>query len=257
MKYRVRFGEVIADLIEPSTDKNLGKGIIVFQGLPKQSNSEKFGEMLAKEGFYVLQPRYIGSWESYGSFSIENCIKTVVESEEFFLKGEGIELYGEKRIYWNIDEIFIIGSSFAASIILSIADKLRTKNFVFLGPLINLRKHNSNREIKEQNLSEFYGFLKRGFENAFRGLSEKDWKNFISGKLKVNPMKSYSLIKDKNILLIHGGRDEIVNISRTEEYYRKIRKNNSVELRIYPHLSHGRDLRMYSYNYFVEWMKGK
>lgn len=255
MIYRLKEGKIIYDLIEPSEDKNLKKGVIVFSGLPNEPKNVYYGENLAAEGYYVLQPRYIGNWESYGQFSIKNCLKTITESEKFLLKGEAIECFNNKKIKWKIDETFIIGTSFAPSLILSLLKKLKTRNIICIAPLIDLENHNKNPKLPEENLYHLYDFLKRGFENAFRGFSRNDWEEFLHGKSSANPMKFYKDAKDKNILLIHGDNDQTIHYSKTENYFNKIRTISNAELKIYPGLGHGKQIKKNSYDYVLNWMQ--
>ena len=218
MRYRIKNKEVVYDLIEPPKDKNLKKGIILFPGMPNQPRNED-SDTFASEGFYVLEPRYIGSWESYGEFNMDNCIKTVVEAEKLFQRGFANECWSNKKIKWDIEEIIVLSSSFGSSIVLSIAHELKTKKFVCLAPLTNLKKHNKDKKIEEQDLRQLGLFIKRGFENAFRGFNLSDWNIFIQGKSKANPIGVTDLLKDKNIFLAHGKKDSVIHYSRTQEYF--------------------------------------
>jgi len=223
--------------------------------LPNQPHSQDFGENLAQEGFYVLQPRYLGSWESSGSFSIENCLKTVMVSEKIFLKKNAVESYSQKEITWDIKDIYILGSSFAPAIILSILHKLKTKKIICLSPLTDLTKHNSDSKIIEQDLNFLYGFLKRGFGNAFRNFRKIDWDKFVKGRSKANPIEHCLKFKDKQIFLLHGDLDKTVSIKRTKEYYNKIKLKNKVEFRVYHGIGHGKQLKKTSFKDIITWIK--
>jgi len=256
VEWRIRKGDVVYELIEPPEGNDQRMGVIVFPGLPNQPRSEDFGDNLAKEGFYVLQPRYIGSWESYGRFSIKNCIKTVVEAEKLLQGGKAIECWGEKKIEWDLKKIFILSSSFGSSIVLSALPKLSSKEIICLAPLTNLNKHNSDKNIQEQDLSVLGGFLQRGFENAFRHFELDEWEDFIKGKTEANPILYTKNVKDKNIFLIHGEKDEVVNISRTEEYYNEIKSGNKVIFEKVPGIGHGGELKKACFKKVVDYMKG-
>lgn len=254
MRYRIKSKDIIYELILPN-GKNVKKGIIIFPGLPNQPRNED-GEILASEGFCVLEPRYIGSWESYGTFNIENCIKTVVEAEKLFEKGFAVECWGNKRIEWDIDETIILSSSFGSAIVLSIAHKLKTKKFICLAPLTNLNKHNKEKGIEEQDLKPLGKFLKKGFENAFRGFDLEDWKKFIEGKSIANPIKTVEALKNKLIFLAHGKEDKVINYSRTKEYYDKIKEKNNVEIKLYNGLGHGSQIKKGAFEDFLNWSLG-
>ena len=254
MKYRIKSGKIVYELFEPK-GKNLKKGVIVISGLPNQPRNEDFGDTLAEQGFYVLQPRYIGSWESDGKFSLTNCIKTVLEAERLFLQGKAKECWGNKKIEWSIEKVYILSSSFGSTIVLSALPKLKSERIICLAPLTDLKKHNSDKNLKEEDLTHLGGFLKRGFANAFRGLDEKDWKEFIKGDSEANPMNYIKEIRNKKILLLHGDADDVVNISRTEDYYNKIKKDNEVEMKRFPGIGHGKELKKGSFKEVVKWIR--
>ncbi|MFA5259205.1 MAG: prolyl oligopeptidase family serine peptidase [Candidatus Pacearchaeota archaeon] len=236
MRLRIRYGEVIAELIEPISTPSKNHCIIVLPGLPNQPRNEEFAENLANEGFYVLQPRYIGSWESYGSFSIENCLKTLKESIKMIKKGEALELFNNKKINFLCNKISIISSSFGSAIALSFPE---ADNYVCLCPLLDLEQHSKDKSKKEQDLGYLTGFLKRGWENAFRGFNEQDWESFTKGNSKVNPYSFIDKFKGKNILLIHGTKDEVVHYSRTTKFAEKVEAENNVSLKIVEGAGHG------------------
>jgi len=254
MRYRIKSKEVVYDLIEPPGDKNLKKGIILFPGMPNQPRNED-SDTFASEGFYVLEPRYIGSWESYGEFNINNCIKTVIEAEKLFQKGFAIECWENKKLKWDINEIIIVSSSFGSSIVLSIAHELKTKKYVCLAPLTNLKKHNKDKKIEEQDLKQLGLFIKRGFENAFRGFNLSDWSKFIHGKSKASPIDVADLLKNKNIFLAHGKKDSVIHYSRTQEYYNKIKDKNRVELKFYEETNHGKQIKKAAFQDVLDWIK--
>lgn len=257
MRYRFKEKEIIYELIEPPQNKNFKKGVIVFPGLPNQPRNDDFGDNLASEGLYVLQPRYIGSWESYGQFSLNNCLKTIIEAEKFFMRGEAAECWANKNIKWNIDEIVILSSSFGSSIVLSALEKIKTKRIICLCPLTDLFKHNSIKTEPEQDLKVLGDFMVSGFENAFRGFNLPEWAEFIKGNSKVNPIAHTSKIKNKEILLIHGDKDDVVHFSRTQEFYNQIKNKNTAEIKIYPGIGHGKKLRDVSLSFIVDRIKNE
>lgn len=254
MRYRIKDKEIVYELIEPPKNKNLKRGIIIFPGMPNQPRSEN-SDALASEGFYVLEPRYIGSWESYGKFNIDNCIKTIILAEKLFQKGFATECWSNKKIEWEINEITILSSSFGSSVVLSIAHKLDTRRFVCLAPLTNLNKHNKTEGIEEQDLKQVGRFIKRGFENAFREFDLSDWDRFVEGGSNANPIKMAELLKNKKMFLAHGKEDSAVHYSRTQEYYDKIKDRNEVKLKFYEGIGHGKQVKNASFEDVLYWIK--
>ncbi|MBI3334338.1 alpha/beta hydrolase [Candidatus Pacearchaeota archaeon] len=256
MRYRIRYGDIIAELLEPSGATNRKMGVVIIPGLPNQPRNEEFGDNLAAEGFYVLQPRFIGSWESYGEFSLDNCIKTIIESIEKLKSGEAVEVWGEKKISWEIKEVAVVSSSFGSLLVLSSLDKLSAKKIVCLGPLINIKEHNTDKRFQEQDLYTLAGFLERGWHNAFRGFDAEEWKNFVKGNC-MNPYEILQNVSGREILLLHGEDDVVVHFSRTQDYYTKIRDTNKASLKIYPGIGHGKILNTHAFDDVVQWLKNR
>lgn len=170
------------------------------------------------------------------------------------MKGKIIECYKKKEIKWNINDIYILSSSFGSSIVLSTLHKLETKNCICICPLTDLSKHNSDDKLPEENLFKTYDFLNCSFSNAFRNLEKDDWITFIKGKSNANPINYTSKIKNKNIFLAHGKTDKVVNYNRTIDFYNEIKNNNEVTLKIYDEIGHGSQIKKKSIKDILQWI---
>ena len=252
MRYRIKDKEIIYELTIPE-GKNLKRGVIIFPGIPTFGN-DGYAQILSEQGFYVLEPRYMGSWESYGKFSIDNCIKTVIEAENLFQRGSATECWGNKILKWEIEDIIIMSSSFGSAIVLSVAHSLKTKNLVCLAPLIDLEQHNKNNGFQEQDIKALGTFIKRGFENVYRGFNLVEWRNFSDGKLDANPMKTASKVCDKNMLFLHGKNDVVINYTRTIAYCDKIKNRNKILLKLYNKVGHGKQIKRRALTDIVKWI---
>ena len=76
-KNKLRYGKIVADSYYPS-EKNNGAVIIFCAGIPGKSNYLELAKRYVDEGFTFIHPKYIGSWESYGNFSITKCKETII-----------------------------------------------------------------------------------------------------------------------------------------------------------------------------------
>jgi len=66
---RTRFENgILAEFLAPSRTRKRQKLVILCDGMPSIPRKQPLGEFLASKGFWVLYPRYRGTWESYGEF---------------------------------------------------------------------------------------------------------------------------------------------------------------------------------------------
>lgn len=254
MQYRIKNSGIVYLLTVPN-GKNLKTGIIIFPGFPNIGNNDEYIKILSSEGYYILEPKYIGSWESYGKFNLENCIKTVVKAENFFRRGHANECWSNKSIKWSLNEMIILSSSFGSAVVLSVAHRLKTNKFICLAPLTNLNKHNKDKNIDEQDLKQIGVFVKRGFENIYREFDITDWNSFSDGKSIVNPIKVVHKLENKKILLLHGKKDNVINYKRTKEYFNRIKIKNQVVIKFYNKLHHGTELKKHAKKDVIDWIR--
>lgn len=172
---------------------------------------------LVEKGFSIICPEYIGTFSSYGKCNFKNSIDTVLQTIKFLKKGKAKNLWSGDKFIWKTKEIVLIGGSYGGSIALVAAARSEVRNIVAAAPVIDWKEHFKQ---KKYNL---YGIIKRGFGNVWR-INKKYWKKFVEGKLNLSPIEYIRFLKDKNILLIHGKKDRVVSINKTNEFYEMLKK---------------------------------
>ncbi|GIW65576.1 MAG: hypothetical protein KatS3mg094_095 [Candidatus Parcubacteria bacterium] len=196
---------------------NVENIFIYFPGLPQIIDKDFFIDKVDKKtAFFSVY--YLGSWLSGGSFTYKNCKKTVELAVEFVKKKKGIKTFDNKEIYWNYKNLHLIGYSFAGNPVISAkVSKNDVKNVLLFAPLLFLHKKEVLAYLENpKNIEAFYEFnisflefLRRGYKFAFRGIENKCWDKYFSGK------EADSFIKmDKNypnIIIFHGKSDETIN----------------------------------------------
>ena len=201
-----------------SNDKvNVKNIFIYFPGLPQIIDEDFFVDKVDKNtAFFSVY--YLGSWLSGGSFTYENCKKTVELAVEFVKNKKGIKTYDNKPISWNYKNLHLIGYSFAGNPVISAEiSKNDVKNVVLFAPLLFLHKKEVSEYLKDEKaINNFYGFslfylefLRRGYKFTFRGIKNKCWDKYYSGK----DAKSFIKVDNNypNIVVFHGKLDEKIN----------------------------------------------
>lgn len=201
-----------------SDDKiNVKNIFIYFPGLPQIIDKEFFVDKINKDtAFFSVY--YLGSWLSGGSFTYENCKKTVKLAIEFIKGKKGIKTFDNKQINWDYKNLHLIGYSFSGNPVISAKiSKNDIKSVILFAPLLFLYKKEVSGYLKDKKATDnFYGYslfylesLKRGYKFAFRGIEKQSWKKYFSGK------DTNSIIKINNnypnIIIFHGKLDEKIN----------------------------------------------
>lgn len=215
---------------------------VYFPGLPQIIDEDFFVNKVNKDiAFFSVY--YIGSWLSDGSFTYQNCKKTIELAIEFIKNRKGIKTFDNKQINWNYENLHVIGYSFAGNPLISAKIlKNDVKSVILFAPLLFLHKKDVREYLKDKNdIDNFYGFnlfylkfLKRGYKFAFRGIEKQSWNRYFSGQ------DSKSLVKMDNnypnIFIFHGKSDEKISYI-TSLFFQK-EKNNKVEVILIDNVGH-------------------
>ncbi|OGY41593.1 MAG: hypothetical protein A2Y82_01215 [Candidatus Buchananbacteria bacterium RBG_13_36_9] len=205
--YRLKSKNVIYDLYLPKKDN--GRVILYVPGLPGHPRKKFLGEIFAANGFTFFEMRFPGSWESYGKFTMDNCVKSMKEAYAFIQKGAGIELRKGTRKEWRHNKIIFLGSSFGGGVILSSHIK-KPLTFVLLAPVTKLQHIKDSLFILPNGDDDLFYLLSAGYTNAYRKLSKKDWHNFLNGKTLINPENNIHNLKNKNLIFVQGTADDVI-----------------------------------------------
>lgn len=177
---------------------NVKKLYVIFPGLPQSSDKEYFKDKISKDVAFMYV-YYYGSWYSNGKFTFRNCQKTIVDVLAFVKKGRSYTTFSENIFYWKYDSLILVASSFGAAPLLTTqltrkdADKI-----LLLFPFIFLDGRDLKKILPRSLMINFYkkmldslAFLKRGYRNLYRGITNPSWSKLFSGsvptpKIQVN-----------------------------------------------------------------------
>lgn len=255
----VRNKDILGELYIPSEEQNNHIGIVWLPGLPNKPMADDMGKPLFDLGFTVLQARYPGSWQSYGNFGPTSSLEGAILGLELLSKGKTINLNNQLEVEWDIRHLVLVGHSYGGAIAVSVLGLSNLADAaVALCPLLEPEMQNANHSLPEDDLSTLYPYLKRCHENVFRNLDDDEWNNFISGRHPAVPSNYLDLLKDKNLLLIHGSEDKSIRPYHTENFYRALKDNGGtkVELHIEKGIGHGKSLRVKTREKWIAWVNG-
>jgi pimeloyl-ACP methyl ester carboxylesterase len=196
--------------------------LIVCYGLPShpyQHNPAKL-ERLTDEGYVLVYPHYLGTWASDGVMSWEGCVQTVLRTISFITARHGSSAYDQQLHSWDVRSIAILGGSFGASVALVAGAKSTdlTHIIAVAGPT-DWRTHSRIPEEAAEPIEELYEAICRGWSHLWRIPDATEWHRLATGTADLNPIDYIEELKTCNVLLIHGRRDPVVSVKRSEELY--------------------------------------
>ena len=209
--FRTRFAkDIVAEFLPPSRKAKKDRVIILCSGLPTPPYKNGQLEFFSKKGFWVIFPRYRGTWESDGNFldiSPEQDILDVIDS----LNKPFYEVWDKTKYRINAKEIYIIGTSFGgpAAILGSLNKKV--SKVIAVSPVIDWRQ-----DSKVEPMPKLKAAVREGFGKAYR-FSDKRWSQLTQGKF-YNPVDQQHKIDGSKILLIHAKDDQFCYYSESKNF---------------------------------------
>lgn len=263
MHAMVRNGDLVADLFLPDTAKANGIGIVWCPGLPNMPVTEDVGLPLADTGFVVLQVKYPGSWQSYGSFGPSSSIEGALQALELLASGGTTDLITERPIRWTLDRLVLAGNSYGGGVAAcALASSSLADAAVLFCPLLDPANQNQDASRPEDDLSTLLPYLKRCQANVFRGIDEREWDDFLLGRSRFNPGAHLGALHGRSMLMIHGREDRTIQAYHTERYYERLLASaqppsatpSPSKLLLVDGIGHGRALRAATWKTWTEWI---
>ncbi|RLG13687.1 MAG: hypothetical protein DRN66_03710 [Candidatus Nanohalarchaeota archaeon] len=191
----------------------INKAILFAYGLPGTplNKNDYMVKKFIENNFIVLCPQYMGTYDSNGDFTLQNCVNSI---------GAAIDLVDGGKINdlnFLAEETILCGGSFGASIVLLCASKEEKIKKVI--PIATPLKW-SQEALKEHScfIENLWSYTHRISKEGFRTLLEMDIE------------KAFDNLKSKNLFLIHGKNDKIVDVENSVAIYDSLKNNGKNEL---------------------------
>lgn len=178
------------------------KGTVVFaSGLPQYVQKQHpFVSQIIEAGYSLCIPKYYGTWESSGEFSVESSTKTLEDTVDFIKKGEAEELFSGDSIKWNTNKIVLMGYSFGA------LPALQCRSDDIFATLLVCPFVSSLFQNTGENIDNTLEFVKKAYPNVY---------NFNTDKFS-EALKDPFLPNIKNrLIVVRGTFDKVI----TDETY--------------------------------------
>lgn len=239
--YRTRFkNEIVAEFLPPSHKPKEDRVIILCDGMPGIPTKQGLVRFLSQKGYWVIYPRYRGSWESGGEFLKKSPHLDILDIIEELPKGLRERAFG-RNFKIAPKEIFVIGGSFggAASALCSLDP--RVKKAIANCPVLDwsILGHSQKKETSNRS---YAAYIREAFGSAYR-LSPGNWAKLQGGRF-YNPAFHAKEFDPGKLVLFHAKDDPYVPWKSVESFAR----NTRVRLHLFKrggHLSTDRIVRKY------------
>jgi alpha-beta hydrolase superfamily lysophospholipase len=194
--------------------KDTGRVVILCDGMPSVPGKKRVVQWFAKQGFFTMNLRYRGTWESGGTFLDHDPIEDIRDLITSFDKPFTDAWSGEEH-QLNAKEVFVVGASFGgtAALLSSLDDRI--KKIIALAPVIDwtITSEAEPMEWLEQ-------VIRNGYMDAYR-FEHQDWLRLSKGQL-FQPITHKDTFDPDKIFMIHAQDDTVVPITPAQEFARHI-----------------------------------
>ncbi len=208
---RTKLGkDIVAEFLPPARATKKQRVIILCSGAPSVPSKKTLMEFLSKKGFWVIFPRYRGSWESGGVFLKDSPHLDVLEVIKQLPKGF-TDVWNNKKYKVNPNEVIVLAASFGGPAGMLASKDKNIDKVVAISSVI---------DWTDLGPDEPYPKSIRYFDQAFgQGYRfHKDgWNKLKSGKF-YNPIKQLDKIDSSKILLIHARDDQTCLYRSTKKF---------------------------------------
>lgn len=213
--HRTRIGkDIVAEFAVPTSKTAIKKRrvAILAQGMPSSPSKSSLVAFLVKQGFYVVYPRYRGTWESGGVFLKNEPTKDIQDVISWILKRPLTSVWaGETFTFPKNPKIYLFASSFGGSAGVLLSGNKAVQGVVALSPVVDW-----TMDSKEEPLSETFDFVRNAYGEGFR-MTRKDW-NKLGRTDFYDPTKQIKRVCGEKILIFHAKDDGIVPFNSVQPF---------------------------------------
>ncbi len=180
--------------------------VIFLNGLPRPAQTQEVSDYFVKNGYLFINLYYPGYWEASGKMNFSKLGLEIIAFAKALKTGKIFDVFAGKDFIFKAGRIFLIGSSFGASVSLAAQDDIFSK-IVAISPLIDFAKHKETID----NLLDKLVFFKEVVRLSNEGRARED---FFTLDQKYQELR----ISPERILLIADRLDKQVNFTNVKEY---------------------------------------
>lgn len=196
------------------------KTAVVVPGLPYETTQEPITKILTDHGYGVIQPQYMGSYDSDGQFSPQGCVQTLFKLEDILkTSSELYDIRGERvfRIGNSID--LIAAHSFGTYVAMAaILRGLQVPTAIMLSPMFEFGAKRDAVGLKV-DMEKHVRHFSTALPLTLRLQSVDVWHNFFVTDEKYHPEPDMTACtRQTRLLAVCGDSDPSLNVSASKTY---------------------------------------
>lgn len=163
-----------------------------------------------KNGYWGINFRYRGTWESSGEFLSqppEQDVRDIIKS----FCDECVDVWSKERFSINAKKIVVVGASFGGACALLCAQDERVEKVIALCPVIDW-----TAQSKTEPSDYLLGVIREGYGGSFR-FTNKNWEKMFAGEF-CQPKEAVNEIKASKVLVIYTQDDDVVPPGPTKKF---------------------------------------
>jgi pimeloyl-ACP methyl ester carboxylesterase len=171
-------------------------------------------DFIARQGYWVILPRYRGTWESDGEFLKQSPHEDVLDIMTGVQQGF-IDMWSNVEHRIPDAKFYLIGGSFGGAAVLLASADARVRKAVALCPVTDW----TLQEDTAEPLSLMAPYVEAAFGSAYRG-KKAIWQKLAKGTF-YNPMRVAETLDGKKIIIVQTKDDAIVPPGPTQHFAQK------------------------------------
>jgi len=192
---------------------NPSKIALALPGLPYVPGAQDYFLELIDCGYSVIQPQYIGTYDSTGTFSPDSAICTVRSTIDELAQGIYDARSQNIMISGKLD--LVVAHSFGTWTAVNSLHSFSTSTpIVLLSPFFAMGRQKTDMGITI-DLSDQVNYIARALPLTFRLSSPNEWLSFFNDGDYPPPMES--MFANKLIICAVGSEDSAFNVEQMEE----------------------------------------
>lgn len=194
---------------EAISDEKETDVIIFLNGLPRPAQTQEISDYFMKEDYLFINLYYPGYWEAPGKMNFSTLGSEIISFAKTIKSGKILDIFAGKDFVLKTGRIFLIGSSFGASVSLAAQDDIFSK-IVAVSPIIDFVEHKDTIDNLRDKLLFFKEVVRLSSGNQLK-------EGFIDLDQKYKELR----VSSKKILLVADKFDKQIKFSSVEEYAAK------------------------------------
>ena len=185
--------------------------IVLATGAPGMPGKNELLQFFVSKGFYVIYPRYRGSWESSGTFLAKDPTLDIKETIDALSKPL-LSLYeGKKYSFPRKPRLYIFASSFGGPAALFLSKDVRVEKVIAFSPVCDWQDGCGVEPLHELDhmTKLLYGEGYRLAKNAWKKLKKGDFYNPATARGKIDGSKA---------LIFHNSDDTVIDVRSVKKF---------------------------------------